>query len=90
MDKNPSKGYVALLGWSLNAVEAAETGEEGEEHKGRPQPPSDVPAFEGVDGRLHGERNEQCHQQHDEQGTQRLEDSLQVPEGRQAAEGQQD
>ncbi|MEJ2644746.1 MAG: carboxylate--amine ligase [Gammaproteobacteria bacterium] len=24
MEKNPSKGYVALLGWSLNAVEAAE------------------------------------------------------------------
>ncbi|MCC5812152.1 MAG: carboxylate--amine ligase [Ectothiorhodospiraceae bacterium] len=24
MDKNPDKGYVALLGWSLNAVEAAE------------------------------------------------------------------
>ena len=25
MQKNPDKGYVALLGWSLNAVEAAET-----------------------------------------------------------------
>ncbi|MCK8515127.1 carboxylate--amine ligase [Methylonatrum kenyense] len=25
MEKNPSKGYVALLGWSLNAIEAAET-----------------------------------------------------------------
>ncbi|WP_440996611.1 carboxylate--amine ligase [Arhodomonas sp. SL1] len=24
MEKNPDKGYVALLGWSLNAVEAAE------------------------------------------------------------------
>ncbi|OPL14876.1 MAG: carboxylate--amine ligase [delta proteobacterium MLS_D] len=25
MEKDPNKGYVALLGWSLNAVEAAET-----------------------------------------------------------------
>ncbi len=24
MEKNPSKGYIALLGWSLNAIEAAE------------------------------------------------------------------
>lgn len=25
MEKNPDKGYIALLGWSLNAVEAAES-----------------------------------------------------------------
>ena len=25
MTKDPNKGYIALLGWSLNAVEAAET-----------------------------------------------------------------
>lgn len=25
MQKNPNKGYIALLGWSLNAIEAAET-----------------------------------------------------------------
>ncbi len=24
MQKDPNKGYIALLGWSLNAIEAAE------------------------------------------------------------------
>ena len=24
MEKNPDKGYVALLGWSLNAIDALE------------------------------------------------------------------